>query len=228
MKYLNTYKIFESDTVDNWTTSVEEVKEHFYDLEDLARITIDKFWMSMDLKEACRKEKPGFYPGFVVFVTPTFSGLDFDKYVEYLSGIKTCYKRLPEYFEVFDILPVDSKDKTGYKFVFLDKNYKSISWEDNEIYRDNFLDKFKCPIFRYGSARQTKVGTEPNRVIKIVYVNPVSKTKSNVNMEALNNYISQNFADYELRITQEGLPGVIDDRPSLVKSITIVCLGKKK
>lgn len=98
MKHLTTYKIFESSG--DWVTSVDEVKEHFYDLEDLSNTRIDKLWLSKDLKEFARSEKPGYYPGFIVSVRPTFSTLDFDKFIEYLSGISACNKRLPEYFNM--------------------------------------------------------------------------------------------------------------------------------
>lgn len=224
LKYLDTYKIFESD--DKWMTSTEEVKEHFYDIEDDADVKIDKFWLSKNLSEFARHEKPGFYPGFIVMVTPTFKGTDIDRYIEYLSNIKSCSKRLPEYFDKFDISTTTSYGVTGYKIVFLDKNHASINWTDDSIFKEHFLDAFKGPSFRYGSARLTRVGTVPNQSIKLTYVQPVSRVKANTNMTQLNNYIDQYFADYELQITEDVFTDKI--RTPLVRSITITCLGKKK
>ncbi len=135
MKTIKSYKSFyikEMFHSSEWESSISEVEDHFLSLKDNdCHVQVSGVWITNDLISFSIKKKPGYYPGFIVIVTPKFNTSNFDQHIEYLKEISDCNSRIPDYYGPYKL--EQSGGSSGdiekcvpftYKFIFLDKNWK--------------------------------------------------------------------------------------------------------
>ena len=225
MEFIKPFRIFES-TNNKWVSTVPEVMDHFQSLKDCGcDINIFQYFISKDLSSYNIKNKPGYYPGFIVMVYPEFTTLDFDNYVDYIKEVSICNSRLPNYYDKYKLISEDpgSEQKPNkYKFTFLDTNWNSIIWDEDIVYIDRFMTNLPGFSPRYG---QIKGGHRKlsDTSITLNYVQPVSKAKSDRNIASYKQILDDKMPDYDIEISD-----VEDISTNLVKSIIVTCKGKKK
>lgn len=212
-----------------WESTHSEVRDFFLSLEDNdCDVQVNQLWLDKELLNFNSKSRPGHYPGYIVTVTPKFNNMDFPKHIEYLKEISDCNSKLPNYYDVYKLSPVgtDASKSFTYRFSFLDKNWKSVVWDEDEIWREKFLMRlpsFKS-VIRYGSINQRKEG---NAII-LVYTQPVTKDKSDINLGIFKSLLDREYPNHEFEIIQDTQRSTGLQKKMLVNSISIHCKGKKK
>lgn len=215
-------ELFISENEDKWITSEDEISDYFTGLSDLeCPISIGKFWITEKLDMFSRVEKPGYYPGFIIVVTSKFNVVDLEKNIKYLQEILDSKNKLEHYY---DKSQISSDRNNEYKFTFLDKNWESITWDEDLVYIEEFLSKYKNPPYlQFGSYGMKK----HNKAITIEYSQPVSKKKSDINLIRIKEDLKR-FPNHEFEITEDTEKSTGLQKNILVNSVTITCKGKKK
>lgn len=218
-----------NESTSEWWSSIEEIMDHFNGFKDMdCDVSVMPFWLTKELDKFSKIKRPGYYPGFVVNVSPTFKGGGFqnwiNKHISYLKELSDCHNRLPEYYPVCNISQSDPVNGVfGYRFTFLDNNWESITWSDDSIYQENFVSNFGNPTIRFGSVKKQVSGS----TILLTYTQPVTKQKSNTNILNIRDYINQRFPDHDIEITEELQKSTGLQKNILVTSISLHCKGKK-
>lgn len=234
MRYLTKYKIFESSSEVTWSSTEDEVKEHFYEFEDNdSEVKILKFWLSEDLQDFSREKRAGFYPGFIVDIVPKFKSTDIPKYIEYLKDVNECNSRLPNYYDPYHMISIGTNPHnaiTSYRFTFLDRNWKDIHWNIDEVYKSNFI-AYLSSAHGYqfaGSSRCTSRIIGDEFCIVHTYTQPISKVKSDRYVAVYKDRLSDKFPDYDIVFSEDTMVSTGVNRNVLVKSVKVECRGKKK
>lgn len=224
MKILK-YKLFESEEMD-WKTTDDEIREYFYDLEDLGcDIIIQKIWITDDLKKTEMRKLPGYYPGFSIKINPRLiKGIDFAKHIEYLKLISESNGRLSSNFKAKVVQELQDRDTPfSYVFYILDGSWGKFKWSDDDILKYRFVSEMPRFNLRYGQVR--KIEKTENQ-IKIIFTQGVSRPKSIANVQHIRQMINDRLSPkIKYDITEETMVNRAGN--SLVTAIIITFLGKK-
>jgi hypothetical protein len=224
MKYLNTYKLFESNL---HTSSSEEIMEFFYDIEENGNVNIFNVWLDKDLKSLQRIESPGFYPGYIVSVATNFNNDDIDRVIEYLQNIKECDSKIKGYFDKSMISLEPNRSNIGYKFTFLDKNWKSIKWDENLICKDEFI---RNPVNIDILGGVEKIINKKTYSITFRFKGGgIGKTKADELIRSYKEDLNTTYPNSEFSISENSETRMSKGgKRIIINSITVSCLGKKK
>ena len=225
IKNWNNY-INESKTEFKWVTNQDDIMSYFYNLHDMDGVSVTISKVSSDLgMKSIEQYNPnnirtGSYPAHMVIVAYKSDRMlsdevtidDLDMMSDFFKELAAANDRLKDVFKCRLSKPLRD---IQYRFVILDKSWKTIEYLPIDIALQHLIDNASKIRLQYMASSSPSVN-RGNRTVTFDYMKQgVSLIKSRRNEQVISDYLNKVFHQPSFKITHD----TGGDR--LVHSITI-------